>query len=236
MPRKKTTKATSASKKVLPAKKKVTAQKSENEMSQVNSVDSLRTNLKNPRLWVGLAVVLLIVILFACKGLFVAAVVNGEPISRLSVVQQLEAQNGKDALDSLISETLIKQEASKEHVSVSQSEVNAAEQQISNTLKSQGMTLDQALSSRGMTKQQLENQIVVQQMVTKMVGKNITVSDQQVQDYITANKDSLPQGLSDDQLKAQVKQQLLQQALQNKTQSFVADLQKKASIQYFVSY
>lgn len=261
MPRKKATKQSSSSissSKSVPAKrtsvkktttpvKPVQAKRSTREKvetqkpltslrSQAPVNETLKTNLRNPRLWVGVAVVLLAILLYAGRGILIAAMVNGQPISRLAVIQQLEKQAGKDALNGLIGEVLIQQEAQKEHVAVSQSEVDASEAQIANALKSQGTNLNDALAARGMTKQQLDNQIALDKMLTKMVGKNVKVTDQQVQDYINANQSNLPQGLSDDQLKAQVKQQLEQQQLTTLKQQFVDNLQKKASIQTFVNY
>ena len=57
---------------------------------------------------------LILVALFYFKGTFVAATVNGSPISRLSVVSQLEKEGGKNVLDSLITEKLIESEVKKE--------------------------------------------------------------------------------------------------------------------------
>src|SRR4051812_42694523 len=58
------------------------------------------------------AVVLLLVLYFA-KGLFIAAVVNGMPISRFEVIHQLEKSNGKAALDALVTRKLIADAAKK---------------------------------------------------------------------------------------------------------------------------
>lgn len=192
--------------------------------------------LKNPRLWVGAAVVVLAVVVFACKGLFVAAVVNGQPISRLEVVSQLEKQNGKQALSDLVVNSLIFQEAQKRHIIVSQSDVDADIKTIQDQLKAQGVTLPDALAAKGLTQSDLVDQIKLQKLLDKMVGSTVKVTDDDVQAYIDKNQSSLPQDLSEDDLKKQVKSQLEQQQLQDKTQAFVADLQKKAKIMYFVSY
>lgn len=194
------------------------------------------TNARNPRLWIGLVIVILAILAFAFKGLFIAAIVNGQPVSRVAVIQQLEQQNGKQAVSDLITKILITQEAQKRNVTVNQSEVDSDLKNIDGALKAQGQTLDTALASRGMSKQQLVDQITLQKLVEKMVGKDVKVTDDDVQKYIDTNKDNLPQDLSDDDLKKQVKAQLQQQQLQEKTQAFVADLQKKANISYFVNY
>src|SRR6185437_15716292 len=67
-----------------------------------------------------IALIIIIILLGAAiyyfRGLFVAAVVNGQPISRLEVVQQAEKQSGKQTLDTLVRDALIEQEANKEGI------------------------------------------------------------------------------------------------------------------------
>lgn len=233
---KNTSKKTVLARKASPKKTQDKTQASSQAAETKETSSTVGTNARNPRLWVGLAIVILAILAFALKGLFVAAIVNGQPISRIAVVQQLERQNGKQAVSSLITQTLITQEAEKRHVTVSQAEVNSDLKRIDDALKAQGQSLDTALAARGLSKQELVQQITLQKLIEKMVGKDVKVSDADVQKYIDSNQDSLPKDLSDDQLKAQVRQQLQQQQLQEKTQAFVSNLQKKAKISYFVSY
>lgn len=192
--------------------------------------------VKNPRLWVGAAVVVVAILLYVYKGLFIAATVNGQPISRLAVVSQLEQQGGKQELDTLIAENLVLQEAKKRNITIPQSQINGEVATIENQLKGQGTTLDAALAARGMSRNDLVQQMEIQDLLNKMVGSSVTVTDAQIQSYIDQNKDSLPQGLSGADLKAQVKSQLEQQELQSKTQAFLANLQKNAKVTYFVNY
>lgn len=203
---------------------------------QEASVAPLKTAFRNPRFWVGVGVVVLAVALYLTRGLFVAALVNGQPISRLTVISQLEKQGGKQTLNNLVVEALIRQEAQKRHIVVSQADVDSQMKKIEDQLKGQGVTLDDALSARGMTRGDLISQIQLQAMIDKMVGTSVKITDDDVAAYIAKNQDSLPKDLSDDDLKKQVRTQLEQQQLQEKTQTFVANLQKNAKINYFVNY
>jgi|SRR5579872_2255922 len=246
MANRKTTPTKKASVKKLPAKtirktQVMRAKKSVPTVSQKVSPEkttpnTTRVNLKNPRLWVGVIVVVLAVLAYIYKGLFIAAMVNGQPISRLSVLSQLEQQNGKQALDNLVVESLVNQEAKKRNIVISQSEINSEVSKIEDQLKGQGTTLDSALAARGLSRNDLMSQIKLQDELSKMVGSSVKVSDADIQNYISQNQDSLPKNLSDADLHNQVQQQLEQQALQTQTQAFVANLQKKASITYFVNY
>lgn len=247
-----TVKKTSSAKKIIPVKKptagkttKVSAKsvkKFSSNASVVTSVsakskkEQIMQYVKNPRLWVGGAVVVVAVLLYVYKGLFIAATVNGQPISRLAVVSQLEQQGGKQELDTLIAESLVLQEAKKRNISIPQSQINSEIASIEAQLKGQGTTLDEALAARGMSRNDLLEQMKIQDLLNKMVGGSVKVSDADVASYISKNKDSLPQGLSDAEMQKQVRAQLEQQQLQNKTQAFLATLQKNAKITYFVNY
>ena len=187
--------------------------------------------------YVALIVIILLLgaAIYYFRGLFVAAVVNGQPISRLEVVQQAEKQSGKQTLDTLVRDALIEQEAKKENVTVSDKEVNDEITTLQNNLKKQGQTLDQVLATQGMSLDDLKRLIRLDKLVQKMVGKKVKVSDKEVNDYIAKNKDSLPQ-TDDATMKKQVKAQLTQQKTNEAVQSWLADLQQKANVVYFVQY
>ena len=181
-------------------------------------------------------VVVLVVAAFLLKGLFVAALVNGQPISRLEVVSQLEKQGGKQALTSLVDQTLILQEAKKKKITVSQSEIDASLKQIEDSLKGQGQDLDTALAAQGMTKQDLLMQLKLRSLVEKLLADKIKISDKEIADYIETNKATLPTNLTGDELNKTVAEQLKQQKLGTASQSWLDELTKAAKINYFVNY
>jgi parvulin-like peptidyl-prolyl isomerase len=192
--------------------------------------------LKQPKVFVGLVVVVLVIAAFLLKGLFVAAIVNGQPISRFTVISELEKQGGKQALTSLINQDLIFQEAAKKKITFSQSEVNASLKQIQDSLAAQGQDLDTALATQGMTKQDLLTQLKLRGLVEKLLADKITVSDKEISDYIQANKSTLPTNMTDAELKSNVADQLKQQKLGTASQAWLDQLNKDAKINYFVSY
>jgi len=191
--------------------------------------------LRKPYLILIIVIVLLGAALYYFRGLFVAAVVNGQPISRLAVVQQSEKQSGKQTLDTLVRDALIEQEAKKENISVSDKEVNDEITTLQNNLKKQGQSLDQVLSAQGMSQDDLRKLIRLDKLVQKMVGKDVKVTDKEVNDYIAKNKDSLPT-TNEATLKKQVKSQLTQQKTNEAVQTWLANIQQKANIVYFVQY
>jgi len=171
-------------------------------------------------------------LIFLGRKLFFAASVNGQLISRLSVIRELEKQGGKNILDTIIIKTLINQEAKKRNISVSEKEVDAELAKIEKNISSQGATLDALLEQQGMTKNDLADEIKVQLLVTKMTGSNVLVTNKEIDDYLASQKDQSTPELTKDQAKAAIKQQKLQE----KVQTFVADLKAKAKINYFIEY
>ena len=183
----------------------------------------------------GIATVVILLILYIFKSLFVAAIVNGQPISRISIVKNLEKRGGQAALDTLINEALIFQEAKRENVSVTDEEVEEVISKIEAGLENQG-GLDQALLLEGMTREELVKQIQMQKLVEKMLTNRIIVTEADVSEYINTNSEILPEGASAEEINETVKNQLQQQKLSSEIQIWLADLRQKAKINYFVEY
>ncbi|HSW48077.1 MAG TPA: SurA N-terminal domain-containing protein [Candidatus Saccharimonadales bacterium] len=225
----------SASKSVKSAPAKVSSSKPKTNNSPIYS-DSPAFRIK--KLYIGLIIVILLVgfLVFKYRGLFVAAVVNGQPISRMEVVKETEKQSGKQVINNLVRNTLIEQEAKKQNVTVTDKEIDDEIKKVESNLSKQGQKIDQVLAAQGLTREDLRKLIRLDKLVGKMVGKDIKITDKEVADYIDKNKESLPQDQSEDQLKTTVAAQLKQQALSAKVQTWLADLQNKAKIQYFVQY
>ncbi len=169
------------------------------------------------------------------KGLFIAATVNGTPITRISVLQELERVSGKAALDSLITEKLINDEAVVKGSMVTAEEIAAEISKIESQVTVQGKTLDEALKEQGMTRTELTQRIRVQKNLEKLLADKIKISETEVDQYIKDNAIKIPAGQETD-YRTQIAAQLEQQKLSTEADSFIASLRSKARIKYFVSY
>jgi foldase protein PrsA len=139
-------------------------------------------------------------------------------------------------MNTLVRNLLIEQEANKQHITVSDKEVDDEIKKIQDNLSKQGQKIDQVLKAQKMTTQDLRRLVRLDKLVGKMVGKDIKVSDKEVNDYIAKNKDVLPQNANKDQLKKQVADQIKTQKTNEKVRTWLSDMQSKAHIQYFVTY
>lgn len=179
---------------------------------------------------------ILAVLIVRYKGLVVAAVVNGNPIYRVNVIKETEKQAGKQTINNLVRNSLIEQEAKKQNITVTDKEIDDEIKKVESTLSKSGQKMDQVLQLQGLTKEDLRKLIRLDKMVSKMVGKDIKVSDSEIAVYIEKNRESLPADQTEEQLNKSVSDNLRQQKLNEKVQQWLADLQKKANIQYFVQY
>lgn len=206
-------------------------------MAQSPKAAKPRQALQVKRSYIIIAAVVFVLLaaLYLTRSWFIAATVNGQPISRLAVIKELEKSGGANALNTLVTKTLIAQEARKKHVSVSDAEVDKEIKNIEKRLSGQGQKLSDALTSANMSMSDLRDQVRYQKLLEKMVGP-VTITDKEVNDYIEQNKASLPQGTDEATLKAQVKDSLSQQKLNDKIQPFVQNLQSQAHVSKWVSY
>jgi len=180
-------------------------------------------------------VVVILVLAYIFKGQFLAASVNGELISRHTVISELESASGKAALNSLITEKLVGQAAKNKNISIGDDEVNSEIKKIEDSVKAQGGTLAEALAAQGMTMEALRKQIVINKELEKLLADKVSVADSEVDKYIADNKITLTKGQETAE-KAQIKESLRQQKMSAEASTFIDSLRAAAKIKYFVNY
>jgi hypothetical protein len=180
--------------------------------------------------------VAILLVLYLSRSLIIAAWVNGRPVFRYSVIRELEKQGGKQVLEGLIEKSLVATEARKNKIVVSQSDIDTQVKSIETTVTAQGVSLDEALSLRGMTRADLTDQIKTQIIVEKILSPKITITDQELKDYFTTNKSLFGQNPVFETVKDQVKTQVFQQKLSTEYNTWITDLKAKAKILYFVNF
>jgi hypothetical protein len=113
------------------------------------------------------------------------ATVNGAPITSTDFVRAAGEQD--QALQSLIDQKLIQQEAKKEKVTVPDSQVNSEINAIKQQLGTQ-QQFQAALQRANLTEPQLREQIQTKDLAQMMGAKGVTVSDDEAQTYYNQNK------------------------------------------------
>lgn len=180
-------------------------------------------------------VIVLGVLFYLSRGFFIAATVNGQPISRWSVLSTLEKESGKDLLESLILEKLIASEIRDRQLDVSDEELDTEIKKIEEQVIAQGGTFAEALAQEGMTLDILKKQILLQKQVEKLLADKVAVTDEELDQYITDSQTVIPVG-QELAVRDQLKGQLVNQKLNKEAPSYIEDLKAKAQIKYFVNY
>ncbi len=206
-----------------------------NEMERQPKADEKQMKINLKTAIIIAAIIALGALVYIYKGLFIAAIVNGSPISRLAIVQELEKASGKNLLNSFITEKLVQKEAKAKKIVVSDDEVNEEIKKIEDQLAAQGGTLEAALSSQGMSMDSLRKQIVFQKEVEKLIADKINVTDEEAAKYIKDNKITVAKG-EEAATNERIKNELKNQKLQKEASALIISLKAQANIRYFVNY
>jgi len=183
-----------------------------------------------------LAFLIFAFLLFNFRHLFIAAVVNNKPITRFALDRELEKQGGQQVLESLITKSLILQEAKKQGVKINDEEINEKIGEIETQLESQGTDLDTLLQTQGQTRQSLEEQIKIELIIGEILNEKVSVTDEEIKDYFEENKELFGEEATFEEVKDQLEEELRQQKLNEKFQSWLEELKQKARIYYFLKF
>lgn len=199
----------------------------------------------NHSVWMKLFFGLLIGVVLLCIGsglyvyrfLYRAVSINGKLITRVQIIQDLEKKFGKSYVGQQVSKELILEEAKKTNTVVTDEEVDADIRAFEENTKQQGKTLEQTLQERGITREELKEQVHIQKLVVKMIAKDVTVTN----DEINAEMAKLnpPKNAKPEELKGMyesIKESLQKQKLEDRYASWSKELEQKAQITYFHTY
>ncbi len=198
---------------------------------EIKGLKKIQEKLAAMPLWIPVVVVVVLVVigLAYTQGWLFSAKVNGQYISRVELIEQLEQNYGQMALENLIVEKLIVQEAAKRGVKLTQDEIKQKEAEIAKSVP--GGDLEAAIKAQGMTRAQFNNQLRLNMLVEKMVLPDINISDADIDKYIEANKSTLDMKATN--LRDQVKETLKQDKLYQEAGNLIKSLQDSAKIQRF---
>ncbi|MBI5452434.1 SurA N-terminal domain-containing protein [Candidatus Gottesmanbacteria bacterium] len=187
------------------------------------------------RFWKNILLIGLLIIgvlLWKFKGQFIAAMVNGQPISRWQLNEQLQKKFGDQTLDGLISEKLILSAAKQKGILISSGEIDGRMKQIEERLKGK-ISLNDALKAQGLTKDDLRQQLEIQMSIEKLFDKEATVSTKDVDDYISNNKEAYKNATDPAVVRNEAENIIRQQKISDLFEQWFADIRKNAKIQKF---
>ena len=191
-------------------------------------------NKKFPMKWVWTAIIILGLggLAWLNKSMFVAAIVNGKPIFRWELNKTMTSRFGTQTLEGMISERLISDAAKATGITVLPADVDA---KVADVVKSLGgnVNIDDLLKYQGMTKSDFENQIRLQLTVEKVLGRDLVISETDIDNFIATNRATL---VSTDAaaLRQEAKNSITSQKVSEKLQPWFMELKDKAKITRFL--
>lgn len=118
-----------------------------------------------------------------------AAIINGQRISRSEFYRATLDRAGAQVLDELITNRLIDQEAVKNHVKIDPAAIDQRLQEYKNSAAGGDESTWQAiLAQYDMTEQSLRDSIRRDLIAEQIIGKDITLSDDDIKAYYEQNK------------------------------------------------
>lgn len=166
------------------------------------------------------------------KDEVIVATVNGEPITRLELVQTMESNFGKNTLEGLVSKRLVEQEATKKGVTVTQQDIENEIAKLKQQTLVQGYEWETALSNQGLTEEILKDQLKYQLYVQKLLADELNVKDEEVAKYIEENAEYFKDQEMTDELKAQIKSSLESQKSGAVVEPWLTKLKGQSKVLY----
>ena len=161
------------------------------------------------------------------------AIVDGQRISRSEYLDQLEQSYGTVVASNLIDETLIRNEASKQKVTISSDDID---KEISNLEDSYGGkdTFNAELKARNISRDELKDQIETSLLVEEMVGKDIEITEEEKKAFYDEYKDVIIPDNSEptyEEAESTITDNLRDQKLSEMVTPWLEELRTKATIQ-----
>ena len=215
---------------IKPSEKKINLEK-ETECCPPNCC-SKRSVLRKHLLVLGVLVVLAAVLGYFFRDRLLVAIVNGKPVFRYKLNQLLVKSSGKEALENLIVEGLIKEEVKKNQVVITKEDIDGEIKKISAQF-GDVTKFEEVLKAQGMSKEDFQSQIETKLQVYGILGKDITVSEDEISQFLKENGETLT-ATPEAERRTEANEVLKEQKINEKVQTWISDLLAKAKITRFL--
>lgn len=193
--------------------------------------DKIVSFKSDKRFYLILIVLGILVLAVVKKSWFIAAIVNGTPVTNLELQMKLNQQFKEQTLNQLINEKIILSEAAKNNAVPTSAEVTSKIAELEASVGG-AEALNTLLTQQGQTRDTIRDQVMLQLAVTKLYEKEATVSAEEVAKFVEDNQQLLKASDSASQQKEAaeaIKNQKLSQIISEKFQA----LRQAASIKIF---
>ena len=169
------------------------------------------------------------------RGLVIAGVVNNRPVSKWELNARLNNRYGKTALDEIVTEQLLYEQATKNGITVSDKEITdettANETQFGGKDQLMEMAKQAGINDDKQLKEFFKLKLTIKKLQEKLFKAE--VSDEEIKTYYDENK----QYLGDKKLeeaKKDITDQLVQQKVQTQFTEWFGNIRKEAKVESYI--
>lgn len=217
------------------AKKSVEKKKADYPFSKVNNWLDKLSSFKNLRsskkFYIALVIAGVLLLAIYKKEWFIAATVNGAPVTNLELQMRLNKQFRTQTLNQLINEKIILAELTKNNALPTEAEVSRKISEIETNVGG-AQAFDALLTQQGQSRESIRQQIKLQLGIEKLYEKEATVSAEEVAEFIEINKDQM-QATESAQQQTEAYESIKNQKITQIFSQKFPELRQKAKIQIF---
>lgn len=170
-------------------------------------------------------------LLYYKKGWFIAATINGQPITSLELNQRINQLYKDRVLTQMINEKILQQEATKNGIIITQTQLDQKITEVENQYGGKE-TFNNLLSQQGLTNEEFSRQTMLQLIAEELYKNDTTPTDEEIQKYINENADS-PEATEPAKFRETVTNILKQDKLNTIFNEKFKQLRQSAKIQTF---
>lgn len=173
----------------------------------------------------------LLILAYFNKGWFIAATVNGQPITTIELQRQISRSYREQVLNQIIGEKILEQEANKKGAHIVPAELQA---KVSADEAAYGgkEIFEMLLAQQGLTRIDYEARVKSIILIEKLYSSEIKPTEEELKSFMQENS-SLPEATDEAKFKSFATEQLSQQKLSKVFSEKFSELRKSADIKYF---
>jgi hypothetical protein len=233
----------------MAAKKKTTIKRAEAKKTTETKTTDTKRGLfaswksdlkKNPRKkWTYIILVVIVavgILAYYKANYFIAATVNGEPITRYALVVELEKQGAQQVLEQMVTNKLILQKAKEAGIEVTQEEMDKEIARIEESLVAQGADLETMLSFYNQTKESFMDGVKQNLLIKELMKDKVEVTDSDIEEYFNSNTSEFPEGSTLDDLKEQIYNTLYDNEVGMAYQEWLQETKNSSNVKYYIYF
>jgi hypothetical protein len=195
------------------------------------AVSRLKTYRPERSVYIALVIVGLALLAYFNKGWFVAASVNGQPITTLELQRRLNASYKEPVLNQMIGERILEQEGAKKGVVISQQDINGRVEQDEQSYGGKEV-FEMLLSQQGLSRDDYQTRVKALLLIERMYQDEIKPNDEEIKAFMAENS-TLPEATDEAKFRQFATDQLSQQKLSQVFSQKFSELRAAANVKFF---